>query len=608
MKIDFTIDAKKLMCNIEKANDRTVEYKMIGELFEPISISFHSQLSDIIEKIKSDTVKEKTVNTKIMQLEFYFNTEFSKLHETDISKLSARKQIAKIVLDSGVKTGKYEQKKATYIVRKIQENVTACFESKVIKYNRINLHNKLLTAYAAELFSYRMNQQSFNLGERLGQAEREEAQVKSLYLISTSKSNQMSLLYLIETNLYLQENRGCSLINDNELSELYSFAQCIVALQNNSDLCFHTDSKTQLLVLDDYRIDVELGEVFSKKQEIAEKRRLGSKTYEIKGDDADKDYFEKVSKAFKTDTGVDFNVFQAVMNQLSGIGFHLEEIGSKEISPNVLKINCQEAIRDFQECVKENIEVDDIKAAYDFLTLEPSLLKTLDNVSHPYLPIWDRKNRANAFAVKPLIKMGNEYIFSPIILDELNKRWTHGLLQFYPPFEIGLQNTKAAILKWKEYYEGLFSTDVEDLFKSLNFEYYKHDVDIRRDDRAGNHPPINVLGDYDVLGLSKELKTIFIIECKFLQPIGSIFEHSTQQKEFFLEEKFDEKFQKRIDYFKKVYISFFKNIGFDYVDENYKIKPFMVVNKVFDSYYKEVLFPIVTFDELEKEISNLKTN
>lgn len=32
------------------------------------------------------------------------------------------------------------------------------------------------------------------------------------------------------------------------------------------------------------------------------------------------------------------------------------------------------------------------------------------------------------------------------------------------------------------------------------------------------------------------------------------------------------------------------------------INPYMVVNKVFSSYYKHVQFPIVTFDELKREI------
>ena len=47
-------------------------------------------------------------------------------------------------------------------------------------------------------------------------------------------------------------------------------------------------------------------------------------------------------------------------------------------------------------------------------------------------------------------------------------------------------------------------------------------------------------------------------------------------------------------------MSFFANHGYD--TEGFTINPYMVVNKVFSSYYKHVQFPIVTFDELKREI------
>ena len=97
-----------------------------------------------------------------------------------------------------------------------------------------------------------------------------------------------------------------------------------------------------------------------------------------------------------------------------------------------------------------------------------------------------------------------------------------------------------------------------------------------------------------------DMKNRLDINYKVLQPIGSVFEHSNQQKRFFTKEKFDEKFQKRIDYFSKVAMSFFANHGYD--TEGFTINPYMVVNKVFSSYYKHVQFPIVTFDELKREI------
>ena len=81
------------------------------------------------------------------------------------------------------------------------------------------------------------------------------------------------------------------------------------------------------------------------------------------------------------------------------------------------------------------------------------------------------------------------------------------------------------------------------LLKESGCEYAKHDVDLRREDRRGNHPTIDVLGDYDVIGLNTTQKRIFIIECKVLQPIGSVFEHSNQQKRFLLKRSLTRNFR-----------------------------------------------------------------
>lgn len=275
-------------------------------------------------------------------------------------------------------------------------------------------------------------------------------------------------------------------------------------------------------------------------------------------------------------------------------------IWAKITPPNVIKAKATDVLNDYLSFVVENVPVEDVKSAYDFLTIVPGQLKTICDTTHPILPIWEREKRNHCFAVRPIYMSNNDYIYSPIIMEEVRKRWIEGFLQFYPPFEIGLERTCTALYAWKNNYEHLFSSEVEVLLKESGCEYAKHDVDLRREDRRGNHPTIDVLGDYDVIGLNTTQKRIFIIECKVLQPIGSVFEHSNQQKRFFTKEKFDEKFQKRIDYFSKVAMSFFANHGYD--TEGFTINPYMVVNKVFSSYYKHVQFPIVTFDELKREI------
>lgn len=58
----------------------------------------------------------------------------------------------------------------------------------------------------------------------------------------------------------------------------------------------------------------------------------------------------------------------------------------------------------------------------------------------------------------------------------IRKRWIEGFLQFYPPFEIGLERTCTALYAWKNNYEHLFSSEVEVLLKESGCEYAKHDV------------------------------------------------------------------------------------------------------------------------------------
>jgi hypothetical protein len=279
--------------------------------------------------------------------------------------------------------------------------------------------------------------------------------------------------------------------------------------------------------------------------------------------------------------------------------FSEKEVDCSEIASNVLSADASDIIRDFKSVLLDSTE-EEIMRALDFITIDSSKLKTLKGKPHPILPIWDKENRDERYLVKPLLKNGEKYVYSPIVLDETRKRWINGITQFNPPYEIGLPSLIEVIKQWKERYEHIFSYDIKKWFEDKGYDYADNDIDIRRKDRKGNHPPINELGDYDVIALDRKSKTIYLIECKVLQPIRSIFEHSLEQKRFFNTEKFDEKFQKRINYFMGVFKSYFENLGYPLGDDEYKVVPLMVVNKVFDSYFKKVDFKIITFDELKK--------
>ena len=61
-----------------------------------------------------------------------------------------------------------------------------------------------------------------------------------------------------------------------------------------------------------------------------------------------------------------------------------------EIAPNVIKAKATDVLNDYLSFVVENVPVEDVKSAYDFLTIVPGQLKTICDTTHPILPIWER--------------------------------------------------------------------------------------------------------------------------------------------------------------------------------------------------------------------------
>ena len=114
------------------------------------------------------------------------------------------------------------------------------------------------------------------------------------------------------------------------------------------------------------------------------------------------------------------------------------------------------------------------------------------------------------------------------------------------------------------------------------------------------------MGDYDTLAFDETGKTIWIVESKVLQKVGSIYEDLMQQKSFFFQNKYDEKFQRRITYFEENKTTILHSFGMDQF-VSFTLSPVMVTNKLFVSRYKKIGFPIMTFAEFRKKLEELQT-
>ena len=98
-----------------------------------------------------------------------------------------------------------------------------------------------------------------------------------------------------------------------------------------------------------------------------------------------------------------------------------------------------------------------------------------------------------------------------------------------------MENLKDVLVNWKWRYEKNIVYAVEKIFRINGYNFIKTDLELCKIDKENNYP--QHLGDYDVFVIYDKNKEIFIIECKVLEKVASIFEMYRQQNRFFNEHK-----------------------------------------------------------------------
>lgn len=292
--------------------------------------------------------------------------------------------------------------------------------------------------------------------------------------------------------------------------------------------------------------------------------------YTISNDEEDKKFFTRVKEKFEQETGISLNLLFDFCNFLQ---VEFSEYNNNVLLPNVYEMDKELVKCKFKELVDsidgKKYSSEQIKEVLSFLTINSDKLKERKGKTDFYLPINERENRNNRFEVNPIVEFGNKIIFSPVLLNNISNLWFNGLLNFMLPYEIGLN------------------------------KFVRKNIDLYKIDKKTNYP-ID-LGDYDIIAVDEITKKIWIIESKALNRVGNFFEMYTQQRNFFLEHKYDEKFQRRIDFMNKNYKRILKSFGF--IDSTgYQVVPYMIFNKVIVSRYKKLKFPLISIMELEEEL------
>ena len=597
--IRYTVNEETLLEDIADARDKSVECDFLKELLQCFEHTCLINYADLCVEIDKNRSNKKEIEVLSIKMDYYYSENNMGLTIDDQSYIKVRKNIAYDCKKLNIETGIYDTTQATRIIRDIQKITVDRFEKEIEKFDKLQLHKVLLS-----ILAHHINEKEIDL-KRLSLSNNQYVsdEAKNITTINTIKNREESknsirdISYLIDTNLAV--SHGSNIIPTmDDAKYLIAFSHWLMVLQDCADEAHYGLFGAHVEISQDFLVSTVFDD---KHEEIANernKRIYGNVDYLPIIEDRN-ERLKRAVECFYEDTGIGFDAILDMCNYLSlEFTYTFKE---NEVMPDVFEIPKEKLVEDFKSMLipEKKDKIQYFINALDYLTIDYSKIKTIAGKECELVPVWEREKRNCRFEVKPIVVQDNVVIFSPVVVHNLLSMWKNGTVEFYPPFEYGLDKYLKVLSSWKSKCEKTMEKDIEELFKVKCFLTFRN-VQLHKRDKKFGHP--SDLGDYDILAIDTKKKEIWNIESKFLGKVGSIREYYNHQYSFFYKDKKDEKFSRRISYLEKNISAILKAL--DIVDcESYSVKNYMVTNKVFVSDIKEIDFEIITFDELKKLLS-----
>lgn len=602
--IRYTISIQCLFDSLRSAMDRSFENEFFLELIKPL-LTHNMELFDLISKyVQKDNCRKKTVGIYTAKQRYVYSP-FS--YDTEIktgSHIYVKNLIAKICKEHKIAPGDYHGKDATTTIRTIQAYLVPYFENQLSIYDKASLHKKLLMYYSYQINGIYIHMQRYKSFTDLDEDIQQEFIQNTISFREKNRICKISSEYIIETNLYIDHATPSKSITDKAYNYLLALSYWLCDLQEVSDICYFFPNADSYISLDDkylfsiHREDNRVEQLY--RSSIQRKYKITD--YWLKFDAEDELFMRKMMEAFYQDTGIRFDILTSLLEYVCKDFIHEQNLTES----NYYEIEKQTIVDEYlKEALDKTITKKSITDAIDFITLDTSLLKTYGNNNQAdILPIWERKKRNNRFEVKPIIERDGKCIFSPVAIYQLLDIWKNGTCNWILPYEIGMSHMKDLLSTWKKRYEDLIVHDIKLLFEKANFTKSIPNMELCSRFPKEDFPP--ELGDYDIFAVNEQKAEIWLIESKVLHKVASIHDDLMLQRDFFFDHKYDEKFQRRIDYITN-HLEKIRQV-FKLQHNSYAIIPYMVTNKLFYSRYKQLSFEILTYSELESILNNNNIN
>lgn len=591
-------DMQRIFRDIQEAENRSIELDILKEILLPLLLQIPDLSELFYAKIQQISSDKKKVGVFATSVEYKWDNNMQDFSPQDFHYHEVRKRIANVCYDRMINPGIYRGREANQVIRIMQKAVIEDFEREVSKYSWNALHVAMLDYHSTLLHDIYINQKRYGSYSGLDEEKDKEVRDRIIDQREKAKHDDRNVLYLIETNLFLHCETNLHATKEN-INFLLAYANWLVVLNDVADMCYFADTEAYIEITSEYVVDTVSDAQQSEKIDNLHHRVYSYSDGLKRNADIDGKYLEKVKETIKEDIGLDF---QSFIDVLSYFSYSFSDEIVNKIGSNVFRGTWNELLNDFLVQMNGAITKEEAIGIFNYLVVAFENLKTENGKTDFYLPIGKRRTRDTRFELKPLVKIEDNIVFSPITMNQLKREWLNGIIEFVLPYEIGMKKTKQLLQEWKNSYEKQIVYDIENVFKQEKYDIVKHNFELKK--LSKEHP--QWLGDYDVFAVDINNREIWIVECKVIEKVATFYDMYRQQNRFFNEHKEDEKFQRRIDYLCENADKVIQELGCEeYI--GYKVIPYMCMNKVMVSRYKEIGFPIVSYSELVEIISESGT-
>lgn len=507
----------KLYEQIQNTKNRKLVNDLFIDIINKINQRFpdNDNLSILIEQAEIDKNKPTRFMVNSVKKETCFPEYHNVIYPKDSDFIRVQNTIAKILHDNNIQEGQYNLDDAKRIIDLLKQKLIELLDNEINSYNFIKSIPLLITYNDANTNFFEMKDMRIrlSLNHEVDYSREENLAAAHEKFLREAKNYR----YLIEKFVQFTPS-GNKILDEDSLSYLLALVDWILVMYQHSNVIYYNLLASGLIIKDDKTIETVFLDKTAQQEDIYSllevKEELYSNSTNISFTSFMDDY-DNLCKEFKKDFG--FN-FQSMINLLTVLSqWSNEELCYIVANESDIINKMKNTLKDF---TKE--EEDEIPAILDFLTLKQEEVSTIidKNDSNKIfkckdIPVDEFNLRYSRYAIKPLIKYQNAYIWGAYSAQKTGKTFCNHLSNTRLPYKPQKEHTLNFLNNLKKIHEKELVVNTYNIVKKYT-NYVEKEVELHKRDKNGNHP--KELGDYDVLAYLQDKNILLNIECKHHLP------------------------------------------------------------------------------------------